>query len=210
MTIMKKLFAVLIAVSCLLSIISCGHTPGGNTNDIPVSEGGVSFSEFVKAAAATASPKTSVITARLESSYGTLKSVLSIEYATDGSSVMVYNGQRYGSIALGEAYIVDEDPITVTCDASGNYSDGGELAGNVVASGAFGLNLVEGKLRDAKIEGDILYATVFSADTADVLGINLGATTSIAVAIKDGKINSVSVSYRDGADKVSVECAYGY
>ena len=206
---MKKLLAVLIAVSCLFCIISCDQTQG-DTPDIPVSEGGVSFSEFVKAAADTASPESSVVTTKLESSYGTLKSVLSIEYAADGSSVIVYNGQRYGSLALGEAYIVDEDPITVTCDKDGNYSDGGELVGNVVASGAFALNLVEGKLRDAKIEGSILYATVFSADTAAVLGVNLGATVTIAVAIKDGKIGSVSVSYRDGTDKINVECEYGY
>lgn len=205
---MKKLLAVLIAVSCLLCVVSCNQTP--TTPEIPTSDGGVSFSEFVAAANDTTAPKSSVVTIKLESDYGTLKSVLTVDYAADGSSVIVYKGQRYGMLSQGESHIVDEDPITVTCDANGNYSDGGELVGNVVASGAFALNLVEGKLRDAKIEGSILYATVFSVDTFDVLGINLGTTASIAVSIKSGKIGSLSVAYRDGADKINVECEYTY
>ena len=91
-----------------------------------------------------------------------------------------------------------------------NYSDGGELAGNVVASGAFALNLDEYKLNDARIEGNILYATVFSGDTQSVLGINLAATTLIAVTIVDGKISTVSASYKKGGADIDVRCQYEY
>lgn len=208
---MKKLIALFIAISCLFCVVSCndgGDNPP-SAPEIPVSEGGISFSEFVKATAATAAPASAVISTSRENDYGTLEAVLNITYAQDGSLVIEYERERYGSIVAGEDNIVTETG-RVTCDKNGNYSDGGELAGNVVASGAFALNLDEYKLNDARIEGNILYATVFSADTEAVLGINLAATTLIAVTIVDGKISTVSARYTKGGADIDVRCDYGY
>ena len=205
---MKKLIAALITVSCLLLIVSCSQTPD-NTPKIPVSEGGVSFAEFVKAAGGTASPASAIINTKSESDLGVLNAQLVITYAADGSSEIEYVKDRYGKISAGEDLIVTEAG-SVSCDANGNYSDGGEFVGNAVASGAYSLNLVESKLRDAKIEGNILYATIFSYETQAVLGINLGATTLVAITIKDGKIGSVSASYFSGTNKINVECEYIY
>ncbi|MBO7196136.1 MAG: hypothetical protein J6V80_02260 [Clostridia bacterium] len=202
---MKKLLALLVIISCLLLSVSCTPT----TPEIPVSEGGVSFAEFVSAATATSSPKASVIETERQSDKGTLTAKIEISYNTDGSSVIEYTYDRFGSISLGEDFIVTESE-TVSCDKNGNYSDGGAFTGNVIASGAYSLNLVESKLRDARIEGNILYATVFSYDTAAVLGVNLGTTVLITVTVNNGKIDLVSATYNKGADKISVECEYAY
>ena len=206
---MKKLLAILIALSCLVLAVSCSQTPTTNPPEIPVSEGGISFSEFVRAATNTAKLTASQIKISRTSDVGTLETVLKTEFNTDGSFVIEYERERFGKISEGEGFKVTESGV-VECDKNGNYSDGGEFAGNVIASNAFALNLDEYKLNDAKVEGNILYATVFSADTSAVLGVNLGATALIAITINGGNITTASVSFMSGGDTVDIKCEYNY
>lgn len=207
---MKKLLSILIALSCLVLAVSCGDTSSTKKPpEIPVSEGGVSFSEFVRAATNTAELTASQIKISRTSDVGTLEAVLKTEYNTDGSFVIEYERERFGKIADGEGFKVTEAGA-VECDKSGNYSDGGELVGNVIVSNAFALNLDEYKLNDAKIEGNILYATVFSADTSAVLGVDLGATALIAITISGGNITAASVSFMSDGSTVDVKCEYSY
>lgn len=216
---MKKLLAMIIALSCILCVFSCdnsGGDEGGNNNgnttnapEIPVSEGGTSFAEFVSATAAMSSIKTSVVKVKfISTNKGELESQFAISYNTDGSSTVTITKQRYGSI--GEDYIVTEGPFTVECDKNGNYELDGVLTGNVIANGAYVLNLDQYKLYDARIEGNALYATVFSSDTADVLGVEIAATVSISVVVQNGKIATLSAEYVKNGEKVQVKCEYGF
>ena len=156
---MKKLLAMIVALSCIFCIFSCNNTGGDDNNttnapNIPVSEGGVSFAEFVSAVEAMASVKTSSIkTAYTTDGKGTLNSVFDIAYNTDGSASVEFTTERYGSIANEEDFIVSEGPFVVECDKNGNYSLDDVASGNVIASGAYRLNLDQYKLYDARIEG---------------------------------------------------------
>ena len=140
---------------------------------------------------------------------GTLKTVLEIDYNDDGSFVIEYEKDRFGNITLGEEFKVTETGA-VECDKDGNYSDGGALVGNAIVSNAFSLNLDAKKLNDAKIEGNVLYATVFSNDTGAVLGVDLGATAIVAIIINNGNITSISASFMSDGDPVDVKCDYYY
>ncbi len=215
MKIMKKLLAMIVALSCIFCIFSCNSTDddGNKTNapSIPVSEGGVSFAEFVSAVEGMSSVKTSSIkTSYTTEGKGTLESVFSIAYNTDGSASMEFTTERYGSLANDEDFIVTEGPFVVECDKNGNYSLDGVASGNVMASGAYRLNLDQYKLYDARIEGNVLYATVFSTDTADVLGTQIVATVSLSVVINGGKITALSADYIINGSWVSVKCEYGF
>ncbi len=212
---MKKLLAIIIAISCMLCVFSCDNSSGsgddGKTNapQIPVSEGGISFAEFVSAAGAMSSVKTSVVKTKFTSpNKGTLESKFEISYNTDGSSTVTITNQRYGNI--GEGFIVTEAPFTVECDKNGNYQIDGTPAGNVIANGAYAINLDQYKLYNARIEGNALYATVFSSDTAAVLGAEIAATVSISLVVQNGKIATLSASYVKNGDTVEVKCEYGF
>lgn len=212
---MKKLLAIIIAISCMLCVFSCDNSSDsgddGKTNapQIPVSEGGTSFSEFVSAAGAMSSVKTSVVKTKFISpNKGVLESKFEISYNTDGSSTVTITKQRYGNI--GEDRIVTEAPFTVECDKNGNYQIDGTTAGNVIASGAYAINLDQYKLYDARIEGNVLYATVFSSDTATVLGVEIAATVSVSIVVQNGKIASLSAVYLKNGETVDIKCEYGF
>ena len=202
---MKKLLALTVLLCSIFCVFSC-NTGNNTPARIPVADGGVSFSEFVKAAANNSAVKTAEITTTEVSSYGELTATLDITYSTDGSSVIEYSIDRYGSD--DEAYIVTDEGV-VECDKNGNYTADGNV-NNVIAGNSFALNLDEYKLNDARIEGSVLYAKVFSADTEAVLGVKINATVTVAIVINSGKIISVSAEYILGGKEISVECEYGF
>ena len=220
---MKKLLAMLLVLSSIFCIFSCNN---GNTNDdgddnqgnnhtnapeIPVSEGGVSFAEFVAALSSMSSVKTSSVkTTFISEGKGQLESVFNIAYNSDGSATVEFTKDRYGDLSADEDMIVTEGPFVAQCDKNGNYTLDGELAGNVIASGAYALNLDQYKLNDARIEGNVLYATVFSTDTEAVLGVKIAATVSISVVVQSGKIASLSAEYTKDDNQVKVKCDYGF
>lgn len=207
---MKKLLAMIIALSCVFCVVSCDDGGGNPPPQIPVFDGGVSFSEFVKAAGQMNSVKTSSIETKAgNANSGELVSLLEITYAEDGSSVVEYSIDRYGNPDLDEDFIVTESG-SVSCDANGNYDGGTELVGSVIANGAYALNLDEYKLNDAKIEGNMLYAKVFSMDTQAVLGVEIKATVSVVVVITDGNITTLSAEYTKDGNHVSVKCQYEF
>ena len=207
---MKKLIAMLIALSCVFCTVSCDNNGGTKPPSIPTSDGGASFSEFVKAASEMNAVKTASIETTLENATkGELVSLLNITYQDDGSSVVEYSIDRYGDLSANEEFI-ETDIGRVECDANGNYVGANDTVGNVIANGAFALNLDEYKLNDAKIEGNMLYAKVFSDDTAAVLGVNIKATVSIIVVIADGKITALSAEYEKDGNRVNVKCQYGF
>ena len=206
---MKKLLAMIIALSCVFCVVSCDN--GSNPPpQIPVSGGGASFSEFADAAGQMNSAKAARIETKVgNAGDGELVSLLEITYAEDGSSVIEYSIDRYGNADLNEDFIVTESG-NVSCGADGSYNGGDDLVGTVIASGSFALNLDEYKLNDAKIEGNMLYARVFSMDTEAVLGVDIAATVSIVVVITDGKITTLSAEYVKNAKQVSVKCQYEF
>ena len=208
---MKKLIAMIIALSCILCVFSCDMSSGGtHAPQIPEANGGVSFAEFVSAVAGMSSVKTSVIkTTFISPGKGELNSVFNITYNADGSSVIVYTSQRFGDVEAEEDYIVTDGPFTVECDANGNYTVGGDVY-NVIASGAYSLNLDSNKLYDSRIEGNVLYTTVFSTDTQAVLGVAIPATVALSVVINNGKVSSVSADYVKNGNYVKVKCEYGF
>lgn len=222
MKFMKKFLAMLLVLSSIFCIFSCNNNNndggnegnnGGGTNapEIPVSDGGVSFSEFVAALSAMSSIKTSSVkTTFISEGKGQLVSEFDISYNADGSATVEFTKQRYGDLNADEDMVVTEGPFVVDCDKNGNYTLNGELAGNVIANGAYLLNLDQYKLNNARIEGNALYATVFSTDTKAVLGVEIAATVSISVVVQGGKISSLSAEYVKNGDLVKVSCEYGF
>ena len=207
---MKKLLAMLIALTCAFFTFSCNEDGGKTLPPIPVSDNGVSFSEFVSAVDAMGAVKSATIETTVKNELkGELVSALDITYAADGSSVIEYSIDRYNDdLSSGGGFIIT-DTGAVSCDKNGAYS-APDFVGSVIANGAYALNLDQYKLNNARIEGSILYAEIFSMDTLAVLGVKIDATVSVAIVIADGNIVALSADYVKSGNQVSVRCSYGF
>ena len=191
---MKKVLLLLLAFACVFSMFGCGDER---------------LEAFVTAAEAT-DPAVVNISSELKSELGTLKSNITTTYNEDGSFVMDYSYDELNTSSAGAA---DEVIVTktgkVTCDADGNYSDGGSFKGKNEVTTGISLNLDE-DLLDYTIsqDGNSLTAKVNAADTAEALGVDLGADATITVNMIDGKITSYTIAYTSELGDVSIVCAY--
>ena len=193
---MKRFLIFMLALLTVFSFVACGGD--GEPEQ-------ASFDEFSAAYAATVPVKITVTT-KLETVLGDLNSTVETVFNPNGSSTINYSYEKFNAIS--------DDPATksvvsgtVECDKNGNYSDGGEFAGQNSTVMGVKLNL-DADLMDYSVEGDVLTANVKSENVKAVTGVDFGADVVLMVTKAEGKIISVTASYTSANGPVSVVCSY--
>lgn len=183
-----------------------GHEDANNDNKCDVCKAyykpPVDFrSEFVAAVKAT-KPNVLVINiTTTEVGKFTLNSAYTVTYGQDGSFVISGTVESLNPSLSGDLII--STPINITCDAQGNYSDGGEFAGSNPAAQGISIDFM--KLKNYSTPSStILNATVAKADTASVFGVAYSNDVTLVVNKSESAITSVSVSYAN----VVISCEY--
>ncbi|MBQ8302709.1 MAG: hypothetical protein IJX97_04070 [Clostridia bacterium] len=196
---MKKIIALLIAITCVFAMVSCGGN-GGETVDVTA---------FKDAVAATAPTAVEIETA-LETELGTLEGTFNVTYATDGSAVIEYSYEQFNE--LGESSNTTEVKNTVSgtvnVGADGSYSDGGALVGSVSAAGGFTINLDTAKMKDCEVNGNVLTATVEAANTEAVLGVAIAYDVNVVLTKGETSLVSLTLTYTTDAGLATVTCEY--
>ena len=191
---------------CDAPYICPGHVDKGGDNKCDICLGYYKTpedfrAEFTKAAAAT-DPSVLVIKVKSdEGQAGVLESVLTVTYADDGSFVITGTVQKFNESFTGDLII--SVPVNITCDASGNYSDGGEFAGSNPAIEGVKINFANLKNYTTP-DSTLLNASVAKADTASVFGVAYEYDVTLVVNKNESSITSVALSYAN----VTLTCEY--
>ena len=164
---------------------------------------------FNKAAVATDPSKVSIAISQevvgipLEASFVTV-------YREDGSFEITYFRDEINTSAVDTTDFVTRKTGVVTCDASGNYSDGGEFKGTVSApTGSVKFNFESSKINyKLTLNSNILKATVKASNTKAVFGVDVGADIDVTVTKASGKIVSFTMNYTTAEGPVTVNCFY--
>ncbi|MBO7304978.1 MAG: hypothetical protein J6V09_07135 [Clostridia bacterium] len=190
---MKKFLIILLTLTCTLMLFACG-------------DDGVTVKDFKQAITAT-NPTEIEISIKHETANGDLNSSMVTTFAADGSFTIVGSYEQFCNASASEDKI--SVPINISCDASGNYSDGGDFAGTNPASTGAKLNLGAKKI-DTSIssDGKVLTANVAAAQTKAVFGVEYAYDVTLVVSIDDGKVTSYTMNYTDAFGAVTVVCSY--
>ncbi len=193
---MKKLISLFMTVSlllvCAVGLASCGDDEVDTLAD------------YIAAQEAT-DPKQAVVGISVETAIGTLNGTVTTNYNSDGSSVIEYSYEKFNAIGEGDG---EKSTVTgtVTCDKDGKYS--GALTGNVDTAASIKLNLDTKLLENVSFDDGVCSATVKSENTAEVLGVELGADARLVLYKTEGSISSFTVTYRNGDNTISIVCEY--
>ena len=192
---MKKILCALLVIACMLAVVSCGNTvPVETFNDAAAATSPSKIQLYVKQTTADAELELSVV----------------INYAEDGSSTIVGTRDVINSDTSGASdELVTTVPVNVTCDANGNYSDGGAFSGSSAVSSGVKFNFSKNKMAaTVSADGTVLNANIEAANTESVLGVKIDADVTLTVTVNDGKIASFTMEYTSQQGPVYVNCIY--
>lgn len=189
---MKKILALILVLTCAFTLFACGKDDGPVYTE--------EAAEFITAFGAT-TVTTLKVTVAADTAEGTLTSVYTTTYNSDKSSTMTYEIETIPGVDSTE----DKEVLTgtITCDANGNYSDGGAVSGKLGATGVK-FDFDSDKIKTFSIDGNVLAITVPAADTEAVIGYAIDSDALVTVTKADGKITSIALSYTG----VSIVCKY--
>ena len=223
---MKKILAILLAltcaVSCMFVLSACNddvcteHVDNDGDKKCDVCQADMSDpagtedkrTAFSAAIAAT-KPTTLKVTVKSNSPFGELESVYTTVYSTvDSSFTITYHTKQINDGFEVDADIIEKDGV-ITCDASGNYSDGTFMGSNPNATGV-NANIMSDRLTNYTVstDGNILTATIAADDTLAVLGVQYAEDVTLVLTKNEGKIISISLTYGAEANRVKVACVY--
>ena len=196
---MKKFLALLLVCVMAFAIVSCEN--GG-------SEPETLFGKFEKAIDQTPASKITVNTKMTTELGIVLHSTVETTFNPNGSANVHFYIERFNSDFTSPEVIITKIG-TVTLNADGTYSDGGEFADTLGTNiSSVKLNLDEAKLDSYSIEGDVLSASVSAENTASVLGTAIDYDVDLMITVGSGRIVSVVVNYE--AELGSVEAIISY
>ena len=191
---MKKLLIVLLALTCAFTMFSCGTS--------------ASLKDFEEAINNT-NPTAIDVQITSDTAFGSLAASFKTAFAEDGSFVIDGSYEKFNTTTEGKAEDVKSViPVKITCDKSGNYSDGGAFSGSNPA--ATGKKLVLSKKMRASIsnDGNVLTATVKADKTEDVFGIAYATDVTLVVTKNEGKIVSYTMEYATDYGYDRIVCSY--
>lgn len=191
---MKKLLIVLLALTCAFTMFSCGNS--------------ASLGDF-KEAIDNTNPTAIDVQITSDTALGTLAASFKTTFAEDGSFVIDGAYERFNASTEGKAEDVKSVvPVKITCDKSGNYSDGGAFSGSNPA--ATGKKLVINKKMGASIskDGNVLTATVKADKTEDIFGIAYASDVTLVITRNEGKIISYTMEYATDYGYDRIICNY--
>ena len=138
---MKKIIVLILALSCVLSMVACTDTPDAAE---------ASIDAFVSAIADSA-PASAKIEVSMQSELGTLSATYDVVYAEDGSAAVNYEREEFNP--AGSSEIKNTVSGTVAVSKDGKISDSAALgaSGSVVT---MSLKLNKDKM-DYTVDGKI-------------------------------------------------------
>ncbi len=196
---MKKIIALLLILVCTVSVVACKP------------EGPDYYKEF-NDAVASSSPTSCNIIVRQTQTEATLNANLTVTFSADGSMAITGTHDVFLPIGSGNAdEITETQPVSVTRDANGNYSDGGAFINNtpVVVANAFNFDATK-MTAVFSDDANVVTATVAKENTKAVVGMEIASAVSLTVTKNDGKIISYTIEYADVAGAVYINCTCNY
>ena len=223
---MKKILALILIVSCIFTLCSCGlfkknddnndndngsnntQTGGDNNsgNETPAID--VAAIAAIQAKIDASKPVTADITVTLEAALDDLLSEYNVTYNDDGTATVVYTYEKFNTFDEDSDEYKSSYSGTVTVGADGTVS--GDIGTASVEALTFDINLGTSKLATAEVVAGVLTATVKAANTASILGVNLGSDASIVVSTNASGVSFIAISYISAAGPVEIIATYTY
>ena len=223
---MKKILALILIVSCIFTLCSCGlfkknddnndndngsnntQTGGDNNsgNETPAID--VAAIAAIQAKIDVSKPVTADITVTLEAALDDLLSEYNVTYNDDGTATVVYTYEKFNTFDEDSDEYKSSYSGTVTVGADGTVS--GDIGTASVEALTFDINLDTSKLATAEVVAGVLTATVKAANTASILGVNLGSDASVVVSTNASGVSFIAISYISAAGPVEIIATYTY
>ena len=155
------------------------------------------FEDF-EAAVSAADPSGFDASISLDTAAGVINGEYSATIADDGSITIAYTFDSFNEIGQGGA-----EDVTSKKEGTKNVSAAdAALAGSVTAI------KLDKELMNYNIVGGTLSASVESANTQAVFGVELASDATFVLIINEGKVVSLALSYEVEGAGVSVVCEY--
>ena len=203
---MKKIVSLLLALACVFAC-AFAFTSCGEPEATEVQEKEPVYSEeaarFISAYNAT-TVKTISSTIKSTILGETLTATYFAEKNTDGTVKMTYAVEKLPEIdSVEDKEVVSGEAIS---DANGTFTD--EYA-KVFGANGLGLALNTDKVKSFDASANVLRITVDAADTAAVVGADLGADAVVTVTISNGAVTVITLSYTNATSgAVEIVCEY--
>ncbi len=204
---MKKIVSLLLALACVFAcafaFTSCGEPeitdPQGEKEPVYSEEA----ARFISAYNATV-VETVASTIKSTILGETLTATYFSEKNTDGTVKMTYAVEQLPDADSTE----DREVVTgeALSDANGTFTDD-----YAEAFGANGLKIAlnTDKIKSFDASANVLRITVAAADTAAVVGVNLGADAVVTVTISNGAVTVITLAYSNATSgAVEIVCQY--
>lgn len=216
---MKKILALILLVGCIFTLCSCKlfkkdkeNTDDNNTDIEDTNEDSDPSKEAVAAIQAkidASTPKTADITVTLKAVLDDLYSEYNVTYNQDGTATVVYTYEKFNDLNADSDEHKSAYSGTATVSPDGTVSDaiGGTAS---VEALTFDISLDAAKLENAEVIAGVLTATVKAANTAAVLGVELGADASLAISTSANGVTSIAIAYASAAGPVEIIATYTY
>ena len=205
---MKKIFAILLALTMALSVFALAGC-GDNGGDVDTTD--PKLEAFTNALSAT-KPQSTDIEIKVVSGLGiTLEGEYNVTYNSDGTATVEYSYDRLNTFEDGP---VDElvSRITGTASIAADGTVSGDISATVAGAATKSFNLDAAKLKSYTAGEGSLVATIAAENVGAVLGTaisNLASDVTISMFANGGMITAVSIVYTDSvAGAVTVECVY--
>ena len=191
---MKKILCVLLVLACMLCVVSCGDK---------------ALDAFNVAVAETSPSKVEIFVEQT-TDYGPFILDVDVVYAEDGSAKITGTRDVLNPIDSGAIdEVVATVPVNVTCDANGNYSDGGAFSGSTTVATGVKFNFTKDNMTyTVSPDGNVLNATIAADKTEATLGVKIDAEVSLTLTMREGKIVSFTMTYTVADTPVYVNCVY--
>jgi hypothetical protein len=153
-------------------------------------------------------PETATVTVHFKSTLGELNSTYVVTYNTDGTATVSYTYEKFNAIGEGKNV---KDSLTgeTVIGANGELTTPAEGIAAVEAL-TFDINLDAAKLASVEVTAGVLTATVKAANTASVLGVDLGVDASVVVSTNASVVEFIAISYVSAAGPVEITAMYTY
>lgn len=206
---MKKIFAILLALTMALSVFAlagCGDNGGG---DVDTTDHNL---EAIKAALSATTPASTDIEINAVTPLGvTLNGEYNVTYNSDGTATVEYSYDKLNTFEGGPVgELVSRVSGTATIAQDGTVS--GDVSATVAGAATKSFNLDAAKFKSYSAGEGSLVATIAAENVEAVLGIaisRLASDVTISVFANDGEVTAVSIAYTDSvAGAVTVECVY--
>ena len=205
---MKKIIALLLALTCVFALVACGDDPAPTPDggDTPNYE---NLAPFTAAIAASNPASASISVSQIATQFNvTMNGEYDVVYNEDGSATIEYSYDKFNEITDETTEVTTTVTGTATVAADGTVT--GSVNSTVTAATAIKVALDGAKLGDYTVEAGALIAKVSAADTAAIIGVAISADVTLTITIANDKVATMTISYETNLGPAEIVCAYNY